>query len=90
MKTLEEEAREYAKELVEARVIKDYQSGWMESVYLYITRNSKWVQAEKIRAQIEVLESHIEHPRKPGYKRHDVIDTIKELNKQLKELEDEC
>lgn len=51
--------------------------------------NSKWVKAEKIKAQIEVLESHIEHPRKPGYKRHDVIDTIKELNKRLKELEDE-
>jgi hypothetical protein len=56
MKTLKEEAKEYAKELIEARVIEDHQSGWMESVYLYITRNSKWVQAEKIKAQIEVLQ----------------------------------
>jgi hypothetical protein len=55
MKTLKEEAKEYAKELIEARVIEVHQSGWMESVYLYITRNSKWVQAEKIEAQIEVL-----------------------------------
>ncbi len=38
MKTLKEEAKEYAKELIEARVIEDHQSGWMESVYLYITR----------------------------------------------------
>jgi len=56
MKTLKEEAKEYAKELIEARVIEDHQSGWMESVYLYITRNSKWVQSEKIKAQIEVLQ----------------------------------
>ena len=56
MKTLKEEAKEYAKELIEARVIEDHQSGWMESVYLYITRNSKCVQAEKIKAQIEVLQ----------------------------------
>lgn len=51
--------------------------------------NGKWVQAEKIKAQIEILELHIEHPTKPGYKRHDVLDRIKSLKVQLKQLEDE-
>jgi len=28
---------------------------------------------------IEELEKHIEHPTKPGYKRHDIVNRIKEL-----------
>ncbi len=52
--------------------------------------NSNYVQAEKIKAQIEVLELHIEHPTKPGYKRHDVLDRIKLLKVQLKQLDDEA
>jgi hypothetical protein len=82
MKTLEEEAREYAKELVEARVIKDYQSGWMESVYLYITRNSKWVQAEKIKAQIDVL-------REVAWLDSTIGSVIRRYEQQLKQLEDD-
>jgi len=31
--------------------------------------------------QIEVLEQHIEHPTKPGYKRSDIIEHIKQLKK---------
>lgn len=27
----------------------------------------------------KVLEKHIEHPTKPGYKRHDIIETLKTL-----------
>lgn len=88
MKTIEEEAEQHwdmtymmAKdESIKPYVVNDFIAG----------ANSKWVQAQKIKAQIEILESHIEHPRKTGYKRHDIIDTIKKLNKQLKELEDEC
>ncbi len=30
---------------------------------------------------IQVLNKHIEHPTKPGYKRHDILDKIKEINK---------
>lgn len=33
--------------------------------------------------QIEVLKQHIEHPSKPGYKRHDILDKIKYLKSQL-------
>jgi len=81
MKSLEQEAEEYAKTLVgiDVHAKKDFIAG----------ANSKWVQAEKIKAQIEVLELHIEHPTKPGYKRHDVLDRIKLLKVQLKQLEDE-
>ena len=33
---------------------------------------------------IKELEKHIEHPRKPGYKRHDILDRIDELKESLK------
>jgi len=36
-----------------------------------------------IQKQIEILEEHIEHPMKPGYKRSDVVSKIKMLKKQL-------
>jgi hypothetical protein len=39
--------------------------------------------AEKIRLQIEILSQHIEHPTKPGYKRHDIVEKIDHLKKQL-------
>lgn len=34
---------------------------------------------------INVLEQHIEHPTKPGYKRSDIVKRIKSLKKQLEE-----
>jgi len=34
---------------------------------------------------IKILESHIEHPTKPGYKRHDILLRIEELKKELDE-----
>jgi hypothetical protein len=91
MKKLEKEAKEYAKELIEARVIEDHQSGWMESVYLYITRNSKWVQAEIIKAQIIENGSMLEMLKLHGTasSRVRVSFRIEELKQQLKELEDE-
>ena len=81
MKNLEQEAEEYAKTLVgiDVHAKKDFIAG----------AHSKWVQCQKIKAQIEVLELHIEHPTKPGYKRHDVLHRIKLLKVQLKQLEDE-
>jgi hypothetical protein len=30
---------------------------------------------------IEELKSHVEHPTKPGYKRHDIVKRIKELER---------
>ncbi len=35
------------------------------------------------REQIKLLKSVIEHPTKPGYKRHDVLAKITELEKEL-------
>ena len=28
---------------------------------------------------VAVLKEHVEHPKKPGYKRHDILDKINEL-----------
>jgi len=39
-----------------------------------------------IQGQIEILKEHIEHPNKPGYKRHDILDKIKSLEENLKNL----
>ena len=36
-----------------------------------------------IQGQIEILKEHIEHPNKPGYKRHDILEKIKELELKL-------
>ncbi len=36
-----------------------------------------------VEKQIEILSQHIEHPTKPGYKRHDIIDKIKNLKSEL-------
>ncbi len=48
-----------------------------------LLKAKKFERNGRIMAQIEVLEKHIEHPRKPGYKRHDVLDRIKVLEKRL-------
>jgi hypothetical protein len=47
---------------------------------------SKCMQSKILQAQIDILECHIEHPNKPGYKRHDILDTIKDLKTQLKKI----
>ena len=39
-----------------------------------------------LQAKIDILKEHIEHPTKPGYKRHDVLEKIKELELNLKTL----
>lgn len=93
MKTLEQEAEEYSRneweDLYSQIGITGAERGWETKDDFIAGANSKWVQAEKIKAQIEILELHIEHPTKPGYKRHDVLDRIKSLKVQLKQLEDE-
>ena len=37
-----------------------------------------------IEKQIKILQEHIEHPNKPGYKRSDIVAKIKELKRKLK------
>jgi len=37
-----------------------------------------------IQLEINILSKYIEHPTKPGYKRNDIVDRIKELNKKIK------
>ena len=36
-----------------------------------------------LQKQSEILDKHIEHPMKPGYRRTDVLATIKRLKKAL-------
>lgn len=36
-----------------------------------------------VEKQIEILSQHIEHPTKPGYRRHDILDKIKNLKTEL-------
>jgi len=80
MKSLEQEAEEYAKTLVgiDVHAKKDFIAG----------ANSKWVQAEKIKAQIEILtglyeNSYIKSGREFWKKK------FEELEQKLKQLEDE-
>ena len=40
-----------------------------------------------LQSQIDLLKEFIEHPMKPGYKRHDVLNRIKELEKLLTKTE---
>ena len=47
---------------------------------------SKYVERQKLEFAIEQLKEHIEHPTKPGYKRHDVLAKSKELEQKLSEL----
>ncbi len=79
MKTLEQEAEEMYPG-IERQV---------DRLIFIAGAESKWIQAEKIKAQIEILEKHIEHPTKPGYKRHDVLNTIKSLKSQLTVLQND-
>jgi hypothetical protein len=44
------------------------------------------IEKAKLEFAIEQLEQHIVHPMKPGYRRHDVMDKIKELKSQLESL----
>jgi len=36
-----------------------------------------------LQSQIDLLSTVIEHPTKPGYRRHDVLDKINQLKKKL-------
>ena len=91
MKTLEEEAEEYS----------DYKNDYVPVSFgdkfnpttkrdFIAGANSKWVQAEKIKAQIEVLKlTHLRLSVEGIDKVDDtMVFTINELEKQLKQLEE--
>jgi hypothetical protein len=46
----------------------------------------KELEKAKLEFAISQLEQHIVHPMKPGYRRHDILDKIKELKSQLESL----
>jgi hypothetical protein len=95
MKTLEEEANEYAKndntksyDFCNQTLVDAFESG----------ANSKWVQAEKIKAQIEVLKPIVAegyklkaHHNNSEWKKQLELSEQKliELRQQLKQLEDD-
>jgi hypothetical protein len=85
MKTLEQKAEEYVAQACDDCDI------WVQIIAeeCYIAgANSKWVQAEKIKAQIDMLKSiGTVHDERCMSQR--VTDKIKELQQQLKQLEDE-
>jgi hypothetical protein len=74
--TLEEEARNVLKEKEKVGYSYEYYDGFIAGA------NSKWVQAEKIKLLIEYLTEAYN-------KKHNILNTIIELEQQLKQLEDE-
>jgi hypothetical protein len=92
MKTLEEEAEEYS----------DYKNDYVPMSFgdkfnpttkrdFIAGANSKWVQAEKIKAQIDILKlAHLRLSVEGIDKADDtMVFTVNELEQQLKQLEDE-
>jgi len=56
----------------------------VDGQYYHYVEVCSLIRRAKIEAKIEELKKHIEHPTKPGYRRHDIMDKIKELKTQLK------
>lgn len=87
--TLEQEAEEYAesinKNLFGMRIYERYRSTKQDFI---AGANSKWVKVEKIKAQIDMLKS-IGTVHDESCMSERVRDKIKELEQQLKHLEDE-
>lgn len=76
MKTLEEEARNVLKEKEKVGYSYEYYDGFIAGA------NSKWVQAEKIKAQIDAL-------REVAWLDSSIGTIIRRYEQQLKQLEDE-
>jgi hypothetical protein len=92
MKSLEEEVKDFCERVDQE--IGEYWSNDYDELPLQITRfvkESKWVQAEKIKAKIDILKlAHlrlsVEGIDKADYT---MVFTVNELEQQLKELEDD-
>jgi len=86
MKTLKEEAEHYSECHQD---VSEELGKYLVSAVFQDGANSKWVQAEKIKAQIEVLKlAHLRLSVEGMDKANDtMIFTINELEQQLKQLE---
>jgi hypothetical protein len=80
MKTLEQEAEEYFDNNIFCDGITPFEEDISKRCFI-AGANSKWVQAEKIKAQIDILRKH----RFSGEEKFS--DSIEELEQQLKEFE---
>jgi len=80
MKTLEEEAQEFEDG--------NYMTATDKDVFIAGAK-SKWVQAEKIKAQIEVLEATLKKYIDDNLSEFYIRGMISDLHQQLKQLEDE-
>lgn len=45
---------------------------------------AKEIRRIHLQSQIDLLKKCVEHPNKPGYQRHDILDKIKILENKLK------
>ncbi len=66
------------KEIIEAEFFREAEFNW--------DIPAKKIYKLHLQSQIDLLKEVIEHPMKPGYRRHDVLDKIKKLEKQLTKL----
>jgi len=89
MQTLEEEAQEYFSKdngLYCAYSVKNKEDKFTSVVSevraIDFVKESKWVQSEKIKAQIEVMKEAYNRPSQ-------IMNMLVELEQQLKQLEDE-
>jgi hypothetical protein len=90
MKSLEEEALEYIDNNVFCDGITPFEIEIADKAFI-AGANSKWVQAEKIKAQIDILKlAHLRLSVESINKDDNIIVfTVNELEQQLKELQDE-
>lgn len=66
------------KEIIETEFFREAEFDW--------SIPAKKIYKLHLQSQIDLLKEVIEHPMKPGYRRHDVLDKIKILEKQLTKL----
>lgn len=54
---------------------------WLQEMQLSIDKATRLLQ---LQFGINLLKRHIEHPNKPGYRRHDILEKIKLLEEEMK------
>ena len=60
------------KEIIETEFFREAEFDW--------SIPAKKIYKLHLQSQIDLLKEVIEHPMKPGYKRHDILNKINELN----------
>jgi hypothetical protein len=84
MKTIEQEAEEYFDNNIFCDGITPFEEDISKRCFI-AGANSKWVQAEKIKVQIEAVKPYLEFSNTESFAKYD----IEKLEQQLKQLEDE-